>query len=200
MRPGYEYTSLTTTQDIRVLIIAPGRPQDAMSCQLAPTRLSSTEEAPRSPRYIAYDALSYQWGNEENKVPVTITTITPPQLSSFANVVVTAHAVHKHTHGKPTSQKGDSKAVKKSFYIRRNLHAALLQFRDTIDEVVLWADAICINQDDPIEKAHQVSRMNQIYGEADNVCIWLGIGYFDVSSSVVMQKQLNEHLILWLRF
>ncbi|WYZ35143.1 hypothetical protein EsH8_I_001419 [Colletotrichum jinshuiense] len=37
-----------------------------------------------------------------------------------------------------------------------------------------WADAICINQGDDIEKAHQVNLMGVIYDRATEVVVWLG--------------------------
>jgi len=39
---------------------------------------------------------------------------------------------------------------------------------------LLWADAICINQDDDIERAQQVGIMRFIYSQAKSVFIWLG--------------------------
>lgn len=38
----------------------------------------------------------------------------------------------------------------------------------------LWADALCINQDDPNEKNHQVPFMKDIYSQAEIVICWLG--------------------------
>lgn len=38
----------------------------------------------------------------------------------------------------------------------------------------LWADAICINQDDFTERAQQVTTMPLIYQHAKRVVIWLG--------------------------
>lgn len=38
----------------------------------------------------------------------------------------------------------------------------------------LWADALCINQGDTIEKSKQVSMMGQIYKSASEVLVWLG--------------------------
>ncbi|RSL60706.1 hypothetical protein CEP53_005371 [Fusarium sp. AF-6] len=38
----------------------------------------------------------------------------------------------------------------------------------------LWADAVCINQDDPNEKNHQVPFMKNIYSQAEVVICWLG--------------------------
>jgi hypothetical protein len=35
-------------------------------------------------------------------------------------------------------------------------------------------DAICINQQDPEERSHQIKRMGTIYQEANQVAVWLG--------------------------
>lgn len=37
-----------------------------------------------------------------------------------------------------------------------------------------WIDALCINQDDPIEKSQQVKKMRDIYARAQEVYSWLG--------------------------
>ena len=39
----------------------------------------------------------------------------------------------------------------------------------------IWADAICINQDDVAEKNQQVAMMGQIYQNASIVSVWLGL-------------------------
>jgi hypothetical protein len=38
----------------------------------------------------------------------------------------------------------------------------------------LWADAICINQEDIVERNHQVQLMRDIYRSAELVVAWLG--------------------------
>lgn len=40
----------------------------------------------------------------------------------------------------------------------------------------LWADNICINQNDTQERTHQIQLMRRIYSQATEVLIWLGIG------------------------
>jgi hypothetical protein len=59
------------------------------------------------------------------------------------------------------------------FKIQLNLYDALiaLQRRNC---TMIWADAICLNQDDDDEKAQQVPRMKLIYQRAKGVAIWLG--------------------------
>lgn len=58
-------------------------------------------------------------------------------------------------------------------YIGENLHAALLRLRDRSLDRIIWADAICINQDDLDERVHQVKMMAKIYAGASRVVVWL---------------------------
>lgn len=58
--------------------------------------------------------------------------------------------------------------------IGSNLHDALLERRRRQSTALLWADAICINQEDNREKTRQVRFMREIYAKADPVIIWLG--------------------------
>lgn len=41
--------------------------------------------------------------------------------------------------------------------------------------LLLWIDALCINQDDLQERSHQVQMMKQIYSRASSVLVWLGL-------------------------
>jgi hypothetical protein len=38
----------------------------------------------------------------------------------------------------------------------------------------LWVDAICISQNNDVEKAHQVANMHEVYRQAADVYVWLG--------------------------
>ncbi|CAJ0548666.1 Ff.00g022790.m01.CDS01 [Fusarium sp. VM40] len=55
-----------------------------------------------------------------------------------------------------------------------NLRMALSHIQDPNYDIMLWADAICINQQDNREKGHQVKQMAHIYKNAEEVLIWLG--------------------------
>ncbi|KAL5430451.1 hypothetical protein PMIN07_009487 [Paraphaeosphaeria minitans] len=61
-----------------------------------------------------------------------------------------------------------------AFKATPNLYEALLHLRDPFFELILWVDAICINQDDDKEKATQVAAMATIYGLARRIVVWLG--------------------------
>ena len=55
-----------------------------------------------------------------------------------------------------------------------NLKLALLRFRRKDEPRRLWADSICINQKNIVERNEQVKIMGKIYSSAMSVLIWLG--------------------------
>jgi hypothetical protein len=64
-----------------------------------------------------------------------------------------------------------------------SLASALLSFRKLHDVRVLWADAICINQQDIPERNAQVKLMADLYRIAEEVLIWLGPASQDEDSA-----------------
>jgi hypothetical protein len=60
------------------------------------------------------------------------------------------------------------------FLATKNLKLALQYIREVHQDLVLWVDAICINQNDTYERNNQVSLMGTLYSEAKEVIIWLG--------------------------
>ena len=89
----------------------------------------------------AYDALSYEWGEEH------------PTVDIFINGA--------------------------RFEIRHNLFLLLAELWRKSEEQhqasrLLWADAICINQNDVDERNSQVQLMGDIYRKAMTVVAWLG--------------------------
>ncbi|KAK1634973.1 heterokaryon incompatibility protein-domain-containing protein [Colletotrichum phormii] len=62
----------------------------------------------------------------------------------------------------------------KEIQITRTLFEALKRWRLPNEEVVLWADSICIDQRNTFEKTHQIGRISEIYSNAESVKIWLG--------------------------
>ncbi|KAI1126141.1 heterokaryon incompatibility protein-domain-containing protein [Nemania abortiva] len=59
-------------------------------------------------------------------------------------------------------------------YVSANLHAALRRLRMPNAVVSIWVDAICINQQDYVERTYQVSMMRDIYQNSSEVLICLG--------------------------
>lgn len=60
------------------------------------------------------------------------------------------------------------------FDVSPNLFEALRHIRRRHSDLVVWIDAICINQADILERNHQVALMRRIYSGADYVIAWLG--------------------------
>jgi hypothetical protein len=64
----------------------------------------------------------------------------------------------------------------KRLAITRNLYLALRSMQSGgTGTIHLWADAICINQEDNVEKSSQIQLMRDIYHAASEVRIWLGL-------------------------
>ncbi|KAK4499549.1 hypothetical protein PRZ48_010065 [Zasmidium cellare] len=58
--------------------------------------------------------------------------------------------------------------------VSRRAERLLRRFRREDEDVTLWIDAICINQQDDSERAQQVAMMGEIYSTSLHGYIWLG--------------------------
>ncbi|KAI1302016.1 heterokaryon incompatibility protein-domain-containing protein [Xylaria venustula] len=74
------------------------------------------------------------------------------------------------------------------YMVTRNLWGLLKSIRQIDADRYIWIDAIAINQDDNLERGHQVQRMQTIYGGAEHVIIYLGEA--TSSTEVLMQSLL----------
>lgn len=61
-----------------------------------------------------------------------------------------------------------------AFAITANCKEALLSLRSIEEDVCIWVDAVCINQEDDAEKDGQIPMMGEIYTWANVVWVWLG--------------------------
>jgi hypothetical protein len=99
-----------------------------------------------------------------------------------------SYAWGSKVHPTPISVDGGSLTV------AVNLMRALVRLRPpTADEVIfLWIDAICINQNNTLEKNNQIRKMRTIYQNAQGVCVWIGRGSDDSSSAIELVRELNR--------
>lgn len=63
--------------------------------------------------------------------------------------------------------------------VQESLESALRHLRHEYNERVIWIDAICINQEDLVEKSWHISIMRNIYEQSAELVIWLGEGTAD---------------------
>jgi Heterokaryon incompatibility protein (HET) len=91
-----------------------------------------------------YSALSYAWGNPEKSFRLEV--------------------------------QDENNQVKGSILLTKTIYNALTNLWNTIgiQPKIFWADQICINQNDDVEKGHQVSMMNRVYRNAQQVVTYLG--------------------------
>jgi hypothetical protein len=62
----------------------------------------------------------------------------------------------------------------RSFPLSYALSNLFNSLRKRDEEFTVWIDAICINQEDNIEKASQVALMGKVYSSTEQVLLWLG--------------------------
>lgn len=77
-------------------------------------------------------------------------------------------------------------------HVTSNLLEALHQLRLETEDRILWIDAICIDQEEEVEKGHQVKQMGRIYKEAEQVVIWLGSGTTETDLIMDFMKRLQN--------
>jgi Heterokaryon incompatibility protein (HET) len=82
----------------------------------------------------------------------------------------------------------------KAISITLSLYSALWQLREEECRDYIWADAICINQNDMAEKTEQVRMMGGIYKQASLVFIWLGERAEDDLIGMALMKYICDRL------
>lgn len=138
-------------REIRILVIepAPSGSTAKLKCLLETIYLDSRG------RECQFECLSYCWGDMDDTVAIDL---------FFPCLIIVGSEVSPSTE----------------FKITRNLHEILCKYRargaESDTQVYVWADAICINQSDVIEKSAQVALMGDIYASAARTLVWLGPG------------------------
>ncbi|KAI9706953.1 MAG: hypothetical protein M1820_004539 [Bogoriella megaspora] len=114
-----------------------------------------------------FDALSYAWGSPTATVTVNIQTASSEVVSDGYNLFIT-----------------------------QNLATALKHLRLLTSSRTIWADAICINQNDHAEKSKQVSMMGEIYRLSRKVLAFLGPEGDDSAYAVEILNRVAGMIIL----
>ncbi|KAF2187575.1 hypothetical protein K469DRAFT_737786 [Zopfia rhizophila CBS 207.26] len=178
----YQYDRIEPTE-MRLLFLKPAVNRD-MNLVMSIETFKDKEVGAKDGQQ-EFEALSYFWGPGPADKPVFLEG--PPPKVDFGDMA--ALSVHV-----PDFKSGTR------FYVRPNLDKALRYLRHKSQTVVLWVDAICINQrDEEIEKPAQIAKMKTIYNKAVNVCIWLhdgkGAGQEDRSRDFHAAMNFSQEII-----
>lgn len=74
-----------------------------------------------------------------------------------------------------------------------NLHSALQHLRRRSEDLVMWIDAICIDQSNLEERSQQVGIMRSIYQRASQVIVWLGPSSSQTEMAMKLIFKLRDH-------
>jgi hypothetical protein len=86
----------------------------------------------------------------------------------------------------------------KQVFLTVSLCDALRRFRLPDEDLHIWADGICVNQQDTTERNHQVRLMGRVYASAEQVLVWLGDDPTDSAKAtfgVLMKKPGFDELV-----
>jgi hypothetical protein len=167
-------------EEIRMLTILPSDdPSRSIHCELHTVSFSDYTPSYRS--HISAHSFSMpqealtSWiaGNPTSHHP----SITDTNNAKAGRFIWGDFAALSYTWGDP-QDKHDITVNGHLIQVTSNLAAALLAFRFKgyfePGGMKIWIDAICINQEDIVERGLEVKKMGLIYGSAWNVISWLG--------------------------
>jgi hypothetical protein len=101
--------------------------------------------------------------------------------------------------GRPPRKHGDKPTVHINYLwtleIQVNLDKALRHLRQPDKPLLIWVDAVCINQNDNAEKGQQVGLMAEIYGSASQTYVWLGPSANDSDLAMKTLQKVGEGML-----
>ncbi|KAL7807969.1 HET domain-containing protein [Trichoderma aethiopicum] len=124
-----------------------------------------------------------------------------PALEAYADIVcrlcnstlsrsdIDRYEALSYVWGDPSKRKSIT-VENRIFQATQNLEAALRNLRYRDRPRVLWIDAICINQNDVMERNTQVQQMDLIYKSSQRVVVWLGPESEDSSDAIRLIRLL----------
>jgi hypothetical protein len=181
--PHFTYSPLRSPDEtFRLLVILPDPPDAMLRIGISPLPLDYEEFRRRRGhrgdpfRHMNYCALSYAWGDTtllseiEIRLPPVDEKYTYEKMSAAEGDEENAHVAPNATWLERAYPR------RRRFEIGSNLEAALRNLRRGHSEggFLVWADGICIDQNNPVEKGYQVRNMGKVYRNAYYVSIWLG--------------------------
>ncbi|KAM0435864.1 hypothetical protein ACHAPT_002755 [Fusarium lateritium] len=115
---------------------------------------------------LNFDALSYCWGDVSDRIDIFLA---------------------------PSRDDSSDEEALRRFSVGRSAAEALRRLRRKDETLVIWIDAVCINQDDLEERAQQVTLMSSIYSLASAVHIWLGENNLGVETCLRLIRDICNY-------
>ncbi|KAM0263917.1 hypothetical protein ACHAQJ_000952 [Trichoderma viride] len=175
---SYQYKSLSATSrgifSIRLLHLLPAQGSASLNCHLVETEIADYDSGEFGyNKAERYQALSYTWG-----------------------LPVFPHSLNVLDNDSSNDSAGDIR-------ITKNLHSALCSLRRPTEILVLWVDAVCIDQQNITERNNQVANFPKTYAGADSVLVWLGpddslshgrlcFGFFTDLAALILGDPMSE--------
>ncbi|PMD19501.1 hypothetical protein NA56DRAFT_647209 [Hyaloscypha hepaticicola] len=198
----YQYRHFDSAkQEIRLLILHPGGGEAMVEVEIVHHSLADCP---------AYEALSYVWGDPT--VTEDIHILAPPPAAQIIWPTETQETIQgptiepivpEHHSGDVAASADDSSHdgshITYIFKVTTNLKSALQHLRTPTKPRVIWVEAICINQQDDAERGHQVRKMDQIYRNCSQVCIWLGDAEEDSDLAMELINSITESCLAPMR-
>lgn len=167
----YNYLPLQPTE-IRLLRLEPAaRYHDKLVGNIIHTSLEGNTDI--------YEALSYSWSDSSSSWTETYKW-APPAIK-FAIYPQSVDDLEEIPEGYKDDQDenlnrepGEIICDGQTVTIGVELYEALRRLRHRDKQRIIWIDALCINQQDIIERNSHVQKMIEIYSKADHCVIWVG--------------------------
>ena len=188
---GYIYQPLSEQELTRVVVIEPGSINDEITCSLhaiPKQRLSLTRLKDIDRKQ--FDSIMTVSGHSQPEKNMRGLPQTVEQQREMATSGKLVYNALSYVWG-PLDLVAPIVCDGKKCRINKNLDQALRRFRKSDERLCIWVDALCINQKDTVERGEQVRIMKQIYEQAEQVCIWLGVE--DEETPLVL-RLLEAHL------
>jgi hypothetical protein len=142
---------------IRLVVLLPQTYGTRIRCLLTVESLDNSPE---------YDALSYAWGDASDRREIEV---NGKILSVTSNLATALYCLQLEPKGNMYASRLD----KHGLY--RQLDSKARRGNEPSSHaLVLWIDALCIDQTNISEKNDQIRRMDVIYKKAERVICWLG--------------------------
>ncbi|KAI1363809.1 HET-domain-containing protein [Xylaria arbuscula] len=184
------YEPLPNSTSIRILVLAPGTPDDDdLSFALITSDLDFDHKAfpDTAPAPLANIALvtGQNDGESDSHFPLHVDMQACATPGDFQWHPFQRYEALSYVWGDLDDQHQIFLGGDKAINITKNLHSALRSLRLSRGGRKLWIDALCINQSDHEEKKVQLALMKRVYQQADKVIAYLPLSAQD-------QTNLNE--------